>query len=506
MNKLTKEQEIILADRYEQKPLLPHCTRDEKGRIHTPHTDNPHRLALRELTRGLYDLQQLRIACGNRLCAQARVRLGQLPGIPADESLTPEVRKLLEDIKASYTKLGTAVAETTSAEIARAAEALDRNPDGEDDDDEEEGGSPEADKEKSTKEAKKEAKIQKRLLGAIEIQFRNIIGKPKKKTKKKDQKKGRVVELPVPEAAPVLDPDKVVEAGRMPKKKDFKGTLLISSYTELLLAASYMELHHQEKTHEARLACILEEFPIYNKFLADIKGCGILMSAVVISSLDPYRAKYPSSFVKYCGLDVVNELEEGPDPAATIPDRAPRTGAVLDEEDLANQTLPGEGRGRYAHHMEPRWYTNKKGEREIRYSLTFNPWTKTKLVGVMSVCLTKAGVRKKDPVTKDPVPPFAITEWGQIYMDYKNRLTHHQRYGTHNDGQPDLARMARHPTGEDGKKTKFLITCKARRERMALRYLVKQLLIRLHIKWRELEGLPVSLPYEEAKLGYKHGR
>jgi hypothetical protein len=40
---------------------------------------------------------------------------------------------------------------------------------------------------------------------------------------------------------------------------------------------------------------------------------------------------------------------------------------------------------------------------------------------------------------------------------------------------------------------------------MAIRYTIKIFLQDLWLKWRELEGLPVSAPYHEAILGHKHG-
>jgi hypothetical protein len=45
---------------------------------------------------------------------------------------------------------------------------------------------------------------------------------------------------------------------------------------------------------------------------------------------------------------------------------------------------------------------------------------------------------------------------------------------------------------------------KGQRHNMAMRYMVKMFLIDLYTKWRTLEGLPVSVPYSEAKLGIKH--
>ena len=39
---------------------------------------------------------------------------------------------------------------------------------------------------------------------------------------------------------------------------------------------------------------------------------------------------------------------------------------------------------------------------------------------------------------------------------------------------------------------------------MAIRYMIKRFLADLHVVWRTQEGLSVSVPYSEAKLGMKH--
>jgi hypothetical protein len=41
---------------------------------------------------------------------------------------------------------------------------------------------------------------------------------------------------------------------------------------------------------------------------------------------------------------------------------------------------------------------------------------------------------------------------------------------------------------------------------MSIRYMLKIFLLDLWSKWRELEGLPVSAPYEEDKLGIVHSK
>lgn len=105
-------------------------------------------------------------------------------------------------------------------------------------------------------------------------------------------------------------------------------------------------------------------------------------------------------------------------------------------------------------------YIAKDGTRKEKLSLSYNLFLKTKLVKVLAEVFLK---------TKSP--------YREIYDDYKNRLENH-------------------PAHKD--KTKL------HRHNMAKRYMIKQFLRDLYLKWRELEGLPVYESYNEAKLGMRH--
>jgi len=215
-----------------------------------------------------------------------------------------------------------------------------------------------------------------------------------------------------------------------PKRKDFKGDELISDFTEFVLIAQYLTLEQQEQQHLKNLKAVLDDYAIFSLFLKDIKGIGPAMAGVIISEIDIAKAKYPSSLWAYAGLDVAGD---------------------------------GRGRSRRSEHQIKRKYQNSEGEDAERNSITFNPFLKTKLVGVLASSFLRAGDNK----------------YSQIYRDYKNRL----------ENRPDLAESS-----------------KAHRHNMALRYMIKMFLIDLYNVWRPIEGLPVSSPYQEAKLGHKHSR
>jgi hypothetical protein len=213
-----------------------------------------------------------------------------------------------------------------------------------------------------------------------------------------------------------------------PKQKDFKGDEVISSYTELCLVGQYMDLEADEIRHFKRLEQVLEDFPIYTEFLKGVRGIGPAMAGVIVSEIDISKAHYPSSLWKYCGLDVTED---------------------------------GKGRSRKAEHLVKVKYINRDGEEAERNSITFNPFLKTKLVGVLAASFIKLS---------NPI-------YAPIYRGYKNRLENH-------------------PAHQE--KTKL------HRNNMAKRYLIKMFLVDLYKAWRTLEGLPVNSPYHEGKLGIVH--
>lgn len=225
------------------------------------------------------------------------------------------------------------------------------------------------------------------------------------------------------------------------KNSKFKSVGIISDFSEFCLIHQYLSLEEQEESAFKQLKNEIVKYPIYTDFLANVKGCGPTMSAVIISEIDIHAAKYPSSLHKYCGLDVVLRYE--------------KEGKVIELE-------YGEGRRMEKHHLVERQYTDDEGVEKTKMSITFKPFLRSKLLGVLAPSFIRAGEN----------------HYSKIYYDYKQRLENTPRHAA---------------------KTKV------HRHRMALRYMIKQFLIDLHIKWRELENLPVYPSYAEGKLGLRHG-
>lgn len=216
----------------------------------------------------------------------------------------------------------------------------------------------------------------------------------------------------------------------LPRQSSFKGDEVISSYTELVLVDQYLSLEQQEDKQFSRLKNVLKDFPIYNEFLEGIYGVGPAMAGVIVSEINIHAAQYPSSLWKYAGLDVAGD---------------------------------GKGRSRKKEHLEESEYINKDGETATKMGITFNPFLKTKLVGVLGSSFLKQSPTK--------------CQYRKIYDDYKHRL---ENMPAHAD------------------KTK------GHRHNMAVRYAVKRFLADLYVAWRTLEGLPVATEYSEGKLGIIH--
>ena len=217
-----------------------------------------------------------------------------------------------------------------------------------------------------------------------------------------------------------------------PRQSTFKGDEVISDYTELCLVDNYLELEQQEKSHFRRLGNILKDYPIYTEFLDGVIGVGPAMAGVIISEIDITKAEYPSSLHKYAGVDVAGD---------------------------------GQGRSRRAEHLEDSEYEDKEGNIKTKKGITFNPFLKTKLTGVLGSSFIKQSPDK--------------CKYRKIYDDYKHRIENM-------DAHKEKSKLHRH--------------------NMANRYMIKMFLIDLYNEWRKLEGLPVAPTYTEAKLGKVHGK
>lgn len=223
----------------------------------------------------------------------------------------------------------------------------------------------------------------------------------------------------------------IADLGKRVTENNFPGNEVISSLVEFNLIENYVALEAQEKEQFKRLGLTLKHFPIYTAWLQDVCGVGPAMAGVLLSEFDIHKAEYPSSLWRYAGLDVAED---------------------------------GRGRSRRAEHLTDYEYTDTNGEVKTRKGITFNPFLKTKLMGV----LASSFLRSKGSDGN---------VYARIYYGYKHRLENHQ---AHKDKTP------------------------GHRNNMALRYMIKRFLVDLYREWREIEDLPVAPEYSEAKLDMRH--
>lgn len=213
-----------------------------------------------------------------------------------------------------------------------------------------------------------------------------------------------------------------------PKRIKEKGQSIISSYVVFAIVNYYMRLYDMEKDTFNHLANALKDYPVYNKFLSGVKGIGPAMAGVIISEIDIHKAKYPSSLWMYSGLDVAED---------------------------------GKGRSKRKEHLVEVEYETADGQIKKKKSITFNPFLKTKLLGVLGPSFLKSK-----------------SDYSGYFYSYRSRMQNHAIYKDTTDGH---------------------------RKNMAIRYMIKRFLVDLHVAWRKIEGLPVSKEYSEAKLGMSHG-
>lgn len=253
--------------------------------------------------------------------------------------------------------------------------------------------------------------------------------------------------------------DKVARNRLLPDKKKFVGDELISDYIELVLINNYIQLERTEAQQFRALEGLLTDFRIWNEFLTGVTGCGPAMGAVIMSEIPIHNTPNVGKLWALCGLDVAED---------------------------------GFGRSRRKEHLVERTYTNRQGKEATRLSITFNPFLKTKLAGVLGPSFLRTG-----------------SSYAKLYYDYKNRI------------QTDPGRIKatdelwkRLSNGEtvkvngqyyQGEPFRILWTPQ-RIHDASIRYMVKIFLQDMWKEWRRIEGLSVTPTWAEKYLGHTHGQ
>jgi hypothetical protein len=125
----------------------------------------------------------------------------------------------------------------------------------------------------------------------------------------------------------------------------------------------------------------------------------------------------------------------------------------------------GRGTSKRSEHLHEIGYTDKDGKAATRMGIRYNPFLKTKLMGVLATSF----LRVKD------------SPYREVYDFYKHRLE--SRSGMEGGGVISWSEES-----------------KGHRHNASLRYMVKIFLQHLYNQWRALEKLPIHPTYYEAKL------
>lgn len=264
---------------------------------------------------------------------------------------------------------------------------------------------------------------------------------------------------------------------------------VISDNIEFRLVQNYINLLEQEESGFDTLKSLLKAFPIYNEFLEEIKGLGPKIASVIISELDPYDREVcvgedPKTRLG-CGYDIQLNGKEPmyietlyPNYRARILKNkpCPECGGKLHYEKRyvssfwrfcgLDVTPEGEGRSKKEKHLIDIYYLDKNDEIQKKRGITFSPFIKTKLTGVLGGTLLMA---YKKAEKKDALDHWSY-KYGKIYYNYKAWLNTDSRH-----------------------KEKTVL----HKHNMANRKMIQQFLKDLYLKWREIEGLEVRPSYED---------
>ena len=168
---------------------------------------------------------------------------------------------------------------------------------------------------------------------------------------------------------------------RLPTIDRFKPSELISSFAMLSMVDSYSKLLRDENDLSLSIKKIVERFPIWKDFMEGVRGVGHTMAGVILSEIDIELAKYPSSIWKYAGLDVAKD---------------------------------GRGRSRTKDHLVETSYIDKEGKEQTKMGITFSPFLKTKMVGVLGSSFVKQ--------------PADKCKYREVYDNYKHRIENDSRH------------------------------------------------------------------------------
>ena len=240
----------------------------------------------------------------------------------------------------------------------------------------------------------------------------------------------------------------------MPTRAAFKGDELITEYAELALVDNYIQIEMQEVRSFGIIEELLFGVPIWETWLKDLRGVGPATAGVLIAYFDPHKAPNISKFWAYAGLDVA---------------------------------LDGRARARFKAHLVERKYKTKSGEEGVKLSVTYNPWLKARLLGMVGPTFLRSG----SPYRKD-------------YDRYRHSVETDPDAIKCTD-QEKQKRLAKIEDPEEKARAARTMWPPGRLHRASMRFMIKTFLQDFWEAWRKLEGLPTPPNYHESRRGRRHG-
>lgn len=161
---------------------------------------------------------------------------------------------------------------------------------------------------------------------------------------------------------------------RVFNKYQKNGSPLIPDYYIYNYLAMHAEMQNIEDRTIAMIKSHVHEHPMWERFFEGIDGCGELSAAYILAKLDPFKARHPSAFVRYAGMDVRRNEETGKD------------------------------EGTNKSHTRPTVFIDKNGEVKVTNTLGYDPILKSRILGIL-------------------VPSFIKCRKGvycKMYYDFKN--------------------------------------------------------------------------------------
>lgn len=221
----------------------------------------------------------------------------------------------------------------------------------------------------------------------------------------------------------------------------------IGEKDSIVLASFADAAYQQEKEISKTLKKYLKDFPIYTEFLKNVKGVGEIAAGWIISEYDIHKATTVSKMWQFTGLN------------------------------------PGLVRGKKRVENKDGTYSYVPTDKMIRgdkltpgFVAPFNKRLRVALLGVMADGFVKAQNY------------YAL----EYYYPYKNRLAKSEK------------KVIENKKGGKTEEVEWQEASKGHRDQAAKRYMIKMFLKDLYVAWREIEGLPVRVPYKEEYLGHKH--